>query len=78
MEENQTTFEIIMSNCPFLKSLIQDKIVEEIATKDVEISALAEENDKLKVRLDATDRISADSCATQQELIEALIEAEVI
>lgn len=78
MDENKTTFEIIMENCPFLKSLIQDKIAEEVGKKDVEILALQETNAELITRVIATEKATSEASTTQQELIDLLVEGAVI
>ena len=78
MENNKTTFEVIMENCPFLKTLIQDKIAEEIAVKDSEIADLQDGKDKLNARLTEAERQATEATTTQQELLEALIEGGVI
>jgi SMC interacting uncharacterized protein involved in chromosome segregation len=41
----------IMSKCPTMKKLIEDKITEEISKKDAEISALTARVDELKAQI---------------------------
>lgn len=42
------TFDEIMQYCPFLKKVIEDKIAEEISTRDTKISELESELSLLK------------------------------
>ena len=81
----ENPFDRIMQNSPFLAGLINAKIAEEVAKKDVDILALQEGNQKLKdnnndleARVTESERSALEASATQEELINILVEAGVI
>ena len=47
------TWELIMENSPTMRGIIEGKITEEIAQKDVEIQELKEQNTALQGEIDA-------------------------
>ena len=50
-------FDEVLKDCPFLKGLIEDKIAEEVAKKDVEIVALKEDLTEANTRLGDTENV---------------------
>jgi hypothetical protein len=47
----ENTFDVIMENCPFLKSVIEQKIAEEVAARDAKIAELESVTEELTVTI---------------------------